>query len=507
MDHIVGMPIAHQDQRPHHNWAPFFAILAMAIVGVSVTAEGPIISYGGDSASYSCLSANFAQGNGLVNCTGAPLTGQPPLLPAVVGALLALGLGVIDAARILCVATAGLAGYCAARLLGMARLPTWLFLLAATMSVVHPPLVLWQTVGVMTDGPYAALVIATLLAVTLYLQHPDKSVAVVALCLALCVGTRYFGVAIVAFAGLAILSPLNPRKFPRRLRDGILASAPAIVIAGLWMYRSWALTGCPTSCANWKGAPAGFINSVVAYGNEIGGWLFYLPQLANFRWLLFYATMITLVGASAWLSRRLSEPGKRIVWLALGLIAVYSAFTIAVFSLLFLDEPMNQRYVLPLASVVAIPIAITIHAVIPQGSGRREKWIAAALALVWLGWLVAPARSVWATMFHTHGLLALGPATTSRIVVNSDFVHFLKNDLPEKNVFAASDLSQAFILIHTGRIVPQLAADQPMAGLTIVDADLPGGVAVGGRPDRFAPPPLAKRLFQGQFGAIYQVSP
>lgn len=501
------MSIVQQNPHQHLNWAPFFAILAMAMVGTSVTVEGPIISYGGDSASYSCISANFARGNGLVNCTGVPLTGQPPLLPMVVGALLALGLGVIDAARILCVATAGLAGYCATRLLGMARLPTWLFVLAATMSVVHPPLVLWQTVGVMTDGPYAALVVATLLTVTLYLQHPDKNVAAVALCLALCAGTRYFGVAIVAFAGLAILSPLNPRNFPRRLRDGILASAPAIAIAGLWMYRSWTLTGCPTSCANWKGTPAGFMNSVVAYGNEIGGWLFYLPQLANFRWLLFYAAMIAVIGSLALLSGRLARPAKRIAWLAMGLIAVYSAFTLAVFSALFLDEPMNQRYVLPLAPVVAIPIAVAIHAVIPQGSGRWEKWIAAALALVWLGWLAAPVRSVWATMFHTHGLLALGPTTTSRIVVNSDFVRFLKTDLPEKNVFAASDLSQAFILIHTGRIVPQLPPHQPMADLTIVDADLPGGVAVGGRPDRYAPPASAKRLFQGEFGAVYQVSP
>jgi hypothetical protein len=224
-------------------------LLAIAI-GAVATQSGPGLTP--DSAVYISVARNFHEGRGVViDLVGpldplpyAPLTVFPPGYSLLIAAVMTFGVSGIEAARVVSLVSFGglVAGaYWLARAAG-GRVAA---ILACATTLVLPSTL---TLGVMalSDGPFATLLVLSILAIVKWATPGEQRHARWLILSAICAGLscliRYYGM-VLAVSGVIVILLSDRMSVNRRLVWGGCFSAVTLVPVAAWLTRNWVLNG------------------------------------------------------------------------------------------------------------------------------------------------------------------------------------------------------------------------------------------------------------------------
>ncbi len=191
-----------------------------------------------DSTSYLFSGANWAEGKGLVDYSGAPYLLWPPLYPMLIGFLHATGLSAFAAAHVIQFAAYGLLAYFSSIFFLKLFKDDFLFafigvFFLATGSIVIPS---FHMVG--TDYLFSIFPILFALLINDYAEKQKwTTLTLIGLIVSLAMLTRYLGYTLVLSALIAVLCYSTGSTLKRILSTayvGIFSLAPF-----LWMLQTW----------------------------------------------------------------------------------------------------------------------------------------------------------------------------------------------------------------------------------------------------------------------------
>jgi 4-amino-4-deoxy-L-arabinose transferase-like glycosyltransferase len=174
----------------------------------------------------------------------APLTVFPPGYSLLIAAAMTFGLSGIEAARVVSLVSFGglaAAAYWLARAAG-SRVAA---ILACATTLVLPSTL---TLGVMalSDGPFATLLVLSILAMAKWAtsrkQDDARWLILSAICAGLSCLIRYYGMVLVV-SGVIVILLSDRMSVSRRLLWGGCFSAVSLVPVAAWLIRNWVLNG------------------------------------------------------------------------------------------------------------------------------------------------------------------------------------------------------------------------------------------------------------------------
>lgn len=323
---------------------------------------------------------NFADGHGLVDFAGRPLTLWPPLLPLIMGAAIQLDLDPLEAARwVNAAAFAATVLFLGCWLLRVARRRAVALAAAVVVAASHP--LNDSAAQVMTEALAILFISAALLQLDAFLhrERGRSALAAAAGCAGLAAVTRYPGAVVILVGAAALL--LNRRARARaRLKHaalyGVVASAPLAAI----LARNRAVDGYWTGDRSTFASPQGTLETLAPAASAFGTWA--LPGagpewLVHLPWLvaggLCSAAVLALVAFPrlSRLRRARSVRADPAVWLLGGFAAAYVALMcvmVPVFSGQNLDSRMLAPAFVPFAAVAALLADRFLH-IEPEGRG------------------------------------------------------------------------------------------------------------------------------------------
>lgn len=412
----AGLRTAHRVLRRFAP-APFtllliaFACLGTALALARQATFGAVLAY--DSLEYIGVARNLLAGEGLVRWDGRVYTLWPLGYPLV----LAIGsLGMVDPLALAGPLNAGLFGltiFVAGRFLQRRLASRFLVAWACLALALSIPLA-WSAAQMLTESLFILLTTAALACLDKFLRQREAAHLVLASAFsAFAWQTRYVGVALAAFVGLALLFQRRatlPQRGGRVALFALICGAPMAI----WLTRNWLVTGTTTTHF---GTPGPGLSEATAkalrYASE---WLhFHLPGLPlspnQAIWLVLGPALIAVI-AWPFLVKR-ARPAADWAPAALfgGFALTYLIATVGLTGFGVVGHGFQARYLLPLYLPLVVVLATTLDRFLAieaerplfgrlrlwpgARSARRRSNAATAVLLalsVWLGGQVMPNR-------------------------------------------------------------------------------------------------------------------
>jgi hypothetical protein len=144
-------------------------VLSLALLSgfLTIIANRSGVGWSWDTSDYVAVGKNFANGNGLLDATGIPMTVRPPGLSIFIGLGDLLGLSVNLTVQILNSVCAAVLVLGAHQLLQIAEVKKSIAVIA-TAFIAFSPALLWQYSMIWSEPPFIALLIVSML---ISLQH------------------------------------------------------------------------------------------------------------------------------------------------------------------------------------------------------------------------------------------------------------------------------------------------------------------------------------------------
>lgn len=409
----------HTAQRVLRRFAPApFTLLLIAVAGLGTALAlarqatfGAVLTY--DSLEYIGIARNLLDGEGLVRWSGQVYTLWPLGYPLV----LTIGsLGVLDPLSIAGPLNAGLFGltiFVSGRFLQQRLASRFLVAWACLALALSIPLA-WSAAQMLTESLFILLTTAALACLDKFLRQGGAAHLVLASAFsAFAWQTRYVGVALAAFVGLALLFQRRA-TLPQRGRRVALFALICGTPMAIWLTRNWLLTGTTTTHfrAPWPGLSEATAKAL-RYASE---WLhFHLPGLPlSPNQAIGLVLGPTLIAMIAWpfLVKRPRPAGD---WapaaLFGGFALTYLIATVGLTGLGAAGHGFQARYLLPLYLPLVVVLATTLDRFLAAegerplfgrlrlwpGHGQPRKLSNAATAVLlalslWLAGQVMPNR-------------------------------------------------------------------------------------------------------------------
>ncbi len=392
------------------------------------------IGLNADSVTYVKLARSLASGHGLsqpsTDGTYDPTGHFPPLYPALLAALPALGGDLLAGARWLNVALFG----ANVALIGLAvractRGSIALSALGALLAATSAGL-LWVHAYAWSEAPFITLGGAGLFLLAAYLEAPRRWLLLASGgAIALALLTRYAGAPLVGAGALGLLL-LGSGTLRRRVSDMLIFVGLAVAPTVLWLARNALLTGGLTDRVAIYHPIAQ--QALIDGARTLVGWL--LPgragQMAPGLVSGLAAGVIALLGplagaALVWVARSARLEGRsprRPLALLLLFLAAYAVFLAA--SLLFFDAntPLNERILAPVFAAGIVLVLGLGHELLASWRGLAV----ARLVLLVPGLVLAGSYALGAARY-VQLIHAEGQGYTDRIWRDSGLLAFVRS--------------------------------------------------------------------------------
>jgi len=388
------LPKESRRRKPLARWiiALVAGSIAAAIAIEITTPPGPGLDP--DSASYLGAAESLAHGRGfripiadwLTRDSTSALAHFPPGYPTAIALPCALGVSPITSARIV---------NAAAAFVDIALL-TWLVATDAglvtaivlVVAVLVMPAFLEVHLSVLSEPLFLACVVGALAAMIGVARQVDersrlRSALLAGLAAALAMLVRYAGAAILAAVVLWML--VRPGSRSQRIRRAAAATLPPALLFGAWFVHV-RLTSSAHAIRT-MGAYGGLLESLRMGADTVVAWLVPLMSdqtLPARGWiaLAMIATLIVLVRRGVGAAR---HSGGAIVIAAAGMLAAcYVVVLVASRLLADPDIPFDNRLLVPFFVLLAIIVALAIHAWW-RDARRWSRAVCGAVLLAWLG--------------------------------------------------------------------------------------------------------------------------
>jgi hypothetical protein len=372
----------HCPARPSRVWEIALWV-AIALAGAAMillrTRTGPRISP--DSVSYIAAARSLLAGKGLLTYNGDPYVDWPPLFPAAIAAVSALGVDAEQAARWIDAlafgAVAGASGWWVRRhsgLLAAGVAASAVLLRAGAMSFV--------AVFAWSEPLFLLFALLAVFALARYHRRGEPHVLSIAAALAACaVMTRYVGVALVATGVLVVVA--RPADVRSKLSDLLIFISISCAPYAAWVLRNARITATYTG-----GRAIGLHHpweNVRLLLYAVGSWIVTPIEPDEISMAVGAAGVIAITIAAVWLWRA----GRR--WDVLppfAYMALYAALLLAMATFTEIDE-IGDRLAVPLLPPAVLVLGLAV-ALAVRGRGLRIAAATVGLA-VWL--IVAPPRA------------------------------------------------------------------------------------------------------------------
>ena len=347
--------------------------LALASGLLVAVANWSGVGWSWDTSDYVAVGKNFANGNGLLDATGTPMTVRPPGLSILIGVGDLLGLSVNLSAQILNVICAGVTVLGTFHLLKLAKVKNPVAFIA-TAFVASSPALLWQYSMIWSEPPFIALVVVAMI-ISLRPVNMSKFVSLVFLFIALFL-VRYVGP--VFATAIAIASTFFDRRQLGLFKSALtnfLTLAISLIPVWFWLQRNKDIDGTLTGAR----APGGgsLLDPLKTLTATIGSWLtgspveggIYLswndyPESTKIFGVLFVVMIVVLV--AVYIVRQFGERSdftqSSVLVLSASISVVYIVFSAYRF-VHFELGPLDNRMMIPIFVPLVIMVAITIDKV------------------------------------------------------------------------------------------------------------------------------------------------
>jgi 4-amino-4-deoxy-L-arabinose transferase-like glycosyltransferase len=357
-------------------WAEAALWLAVAVAGMAVvllrTRGGPHLSP--DSVSYVQSARNLAAGRGLVTFNGEPYVDWPPLFPAVLAAVSALGIDAEQAARWVNAAAFGTiaaaGGWWVRRRTGSLAAGA-----AASAVLLRAAALVFVAEYAWSEPLFLLLSLLALIALAAFARRGDgRTLAAAGLLTAGAVLTRYVGLAAIGAGAMVILA--RPDGWRRKTRNAALFGALSCLPLAAWLARNARITG--TLTGGRAVVAASLPGNVRLLLLAAGTWLL-PPSVAEGARI---AAGCALAAATVLAAARLRRGGPRgDVLPPFALAVLYAALLLAMATFTPMDQ-IGDRLVAPLLPPVVLVLALAAPAV--RARGRGWTVAAAGLLAAWL---------------------------------------------------------------------------------------------------------------------------
>ncbi len=243
--------------------------LALASGLLVVVANWSGVGWSWDTSDYVAVGKNFANGNGLLDVTGIPMTVRPPGLSILIGMGDLLGLGVNLTVQILNVICAILIVLGTFHLLQIAKVNKNVALVATTF-VAFSPALLWQYSMIWSEPPFVALVVLAMI-----VAHKPAGTSKFALLVVLFISlffVRYVG-PVFAVSIAMIAAWFDRQKFGliKSVLTNFVILLVSLVPVWYWLQRNREIDGTLTGART----PAGgsLLNPLKTFTATLGSWV------------------------------------------------------------------------------------------------------------------------------------------------------------------------------------------------------------------------------------------
>ncbi len=367
--------------------------LALASGLLVVIANWSGVGWSWDTSDYVAVGKNFANGNGLLDATGIPMTVRPPGLSILIGIGDLLGLSVNLTVQILNVICAIVTVLGIFHLLQIAKVNKNVALVATTF-VAFSPALLWQYSMIWSEPPFVALVVISMI-VALRPAGPNKFALLVVLFISLFF-VRYVGP--VFAASIAMIATWFDRQ-----KLGLIKSAFinfTILIVSLipvwyWLQRNQEIDGTLTGART----PAGgsLLNPLKTFTATLGSWVtaspieggIYLswnnyPNNTRILGVLVLIAIAILLGSYFLTQSRVEDSKNRsnVLLLSSAIAVIYIAFSAYRF-VHFELGPLDNRMMIPIFVPLVLVVALLADRINLSSTLLRKGFL--AISVVFLG--------------------------------------------------------------------------------------------------------------------------
>jgi hypothetical protein len=449
--------------RDETGWLAVLAAVAAAVVYVG-TPWG--IGLSPDAVGYVSAARSFAAGNGFSLWDGQPMTWWPPLYPATLGSLAAMGLEPVEGARLVNAILFAILVYMSGSWVAR-RTSSTAVAVGAAVAVLCSPTVVGVTLRAWSETLFVVLCLGCLIVLGRGLAHGSRGALVWAAILAAAAAvTRYTGVALIAAACVSILilhGGAPRRRVVAAAFFGLIASLPL----SAWLLRNRVLTGGLTGAR--PPSEAGVAHNALRLVVQGLEWVF--PPLLEGR---VQPVPIALVGACLvallWSMRRgrgERTPDADRESSVLREALVLPIFVCALFLMLLVSGSMVQldeigaRFTVPGYAATVLFVAVAAGRLGGGGGpeARRTRSLGVLFFVLWLG-LALPTSGRLVAMGR-HGLGYQAPEWRA-----SELAAQLRERPPAGRIFSNSP---AGVYILAG--IP--ASNGPIHGLSVVGRQEP----------------------------------
>jgi len=384
---------------------PRGVIAALSVAGVvlsllSTSRYGVGIS--SDSTAYISVARSVLAGHGYVCHDGSLYTGWPPLFPTVLAGIGLAGIDPAIGARFLNAFAFG--GIIFASGLFFARcLRSKVLLVVAVSSVLLSYPLLDISIMALTEAVFVLLIVLFVLQISAFLHSGRILPLVMASVLAaLCLLQRYTGITLVLAGAILIVFSDRHARLLGRLKHLAYFLVISCTPMALWVLRNFLTTGMLTGHTRLHSVYS-LRDNVLFAADTATKW--FVPEsiplfvrLATVAGLLLLMTAVLLLSLR---SQRDTSSDCPYVWPAAVVMAIYIPLLLYTHQIGVLNEPINDRYLSPLAVLVLWPVF--------AGMDRLQAWLSPRLGMrfpVMAGlcslWLVYPLGRVReAVSMHT----------------------------------------------------------------------------------------------------------
>lgn len=428
---------------------------ALLLAGLAACGTGAVLAStsvwgagaGSDEAMYLSVAENLAAGRGFVDFYGHTPAWWPPLFPALLALASLAGVEPLAAARFVNAAAFGATVFVFGRFLD-SKCDSRTSALAGTAAVLASPALIYMSSQALSDPLF--LLFALLALVQLDRFQREGGVRALVLCgvfSALCVSTRYMGVAVLATGAVVILL-WAPGRPAARLGAACAYLSLSVPPLAAWLWRNLALTGTLTGPRGDSAHSPFAILRMFADAMQL--------EILPFRAVLFRvsetavrlgdAALLALAAGLGWAAafrrRSIGRFFERLesasLVTAAMFVAAYSALLLFMGSTVELADPGHGRYVAP-AQVCALFVVVVLW---DKADLRRiTKNMLAGCFAVFVA--ISAARSAYVLVQGWRE----GHSYTSRIWMESETMEWIEENIEGGRIY--SNMPDA-IYVRTG---------------------------------------------------------
>lgn len=386
------------------------SVTGMVLVLVSTSRYGVGISP--DSVVYISVARNLAAGHGCVFDGGNPYTQCPPLFPMLLAAPGLVGIDPAIGARFLNATAFGAIVFVSGMFFSTC-LKSKLLAVVATCAVLLSHGLLSVCAMAWTEPLFVLLIALFTLQMTAFLRHRRRASFVAAsLLAALCLLTRYPGVAVIPPGVVLLLAPISDKGIASRIRQ----TAGFLVISctplALYCLRNYRLTGMLTGYPREHSIHT-VRENVTDAADVATRWFLGHELPVSVRTIILAALLLLVIGALLLFHTR-HMTGARCdclcVWPAGLVVLTYVPLILYTHQVGVVEEAINDRYLVP----IAVPLLWFLFTGIDRlvlllsrlrGKGVLLQWIPIGLCMLWVVFYpaVRTSRTIRASARHGAG--------------------------------------------------------------------------------------------------------